>query len=270
MRRVGSLPRVWLLATILIAGLPASGWGQMTQPALPQFGGPGMPPLPTVGPADAAGGQPQQADTATQAAAQAERDREEQAQQAQAAANAQAAAQAQSIPTAAAQAQPTPAAGSEDSAMARSTSTFGWVFGISMTIAAVMGVSLLLLGRRDELARAYYRSNSPHPAEASVRSALSQRGTSRATMEELNRALAELPPTNSALRQVRLEQAEALFRELESATRGYERQARRESASSYDDAAFLGSQEALALAAVALAKAKAASATARSIRAEEN
>ena len=154
---------------------------------------------------------------------------------------------------------------------ARSSGVGIWLFVI---LLGVGGVCVLAVVNRDEVSRAYYRSQNPHPAEELVREAIASRRTSPGAMARLDDALGEPPPRDRILSEVRLEQAEQLVAELEAEvrrrTREYEREARADPSMLDADTVFLGSQEALAHAAVALEKAKAASAAARAVRESES
>lgn len=145
-----------------------------------------------------------------------------------------------------------------------SASFWGWVKAL-----AAGAVLLWLFLNREPIARWYYFTFSPHPATDIIHYALAT-DVSSLDGGRLATLLGELPPDNSTLRGVRVQQAEQLYRELQNASarraRELEERARESAADSYERAAYVGIQEAVALAAVALERAKAAHRAAMGLR----
>lgn len=135
-----------------------------------------------------------------------------------------------------------------------------------LEIAAVAGVCLLILWRiyrkREAIARWYYFTFHPHPAERTVRRALDARTTLDG--RALASALGEVPPDNRILREVRIAQGERLVSEMRRVSERMIRENLQKARSDSERAAFVGIQEAIALAAVALERAKAAQAAGKS------
>jgi hypothetical protein len=105
------------------------------------------------------------------------------------------------------------------------------------------------------VARWYYFTFHPHPAEPLVRAAIESPNLGNG--KALAAALGELPPGNSIFRGVRLVQAERLFNQMQVASARRLRAIEAHAKAEYERAAVLSIQEAMALAAVALERAKA-------------
>lgn len=143
-----------------------------------------------------------------------------------------------------------------------------FIFWISQHLVAAAGVVvcsfvifIACLGR-EEIARWYYFTFYPHPAEPAVRSALAQ-----GRLLDGNRlaaVLGEVPPENRILREVRIAQGERLVAEMRQASDATIRESLKAARSHQERAAYLGIQEAIGLAAAALERAKAAHAASKS------
>jgi hypothetical protein len=132
-----------------------------------------------------------------------------------------------------------------------------------LVLVAYIGVLVLacygcraLARRREAMARWYYFTFHPHPAEPAVRSALA--GRRPLDGRRLAAALGETPPNNRILREVRIAQGERLVGEMRQASERLIQETSQNARSYHAQAALLGTQEAIALAAVALERAKAA------------
>lgn len=136
-----------------------------------------------------------------------------------------------------------------------------------LEIAGLAGLCLYVLSRlyrkREAIARWYYFTFHPHPAEPVVRRALKRHVALDG--RALAAALGEAPPRSRILREVRLEQGEFLVAEMRRASERMIRKNLRSARSDAERAAFLGIQESLALAAVALERAKAAHKASKSL-----
>jgi hypothetical protein len=109
--------------------------------------------------------------------------------------------------------------------------------------------------RCQAVARWYYFTFHPHPAEPLVRAAISSPNVIDG--RALAAALSELPPGNSTFRGVRLAQAEQLFNQMQAVSARKLRELETHARAEYERAALVSVQEAVALAAVALERAKA-------------
>jgi hypothetical protein len=119
----------------------------------------------------------------------------------------------------------------------------------------------VLYQEREAIARWYYFTFYPHPAEPLIRSALSQ--ATPLDGVRLAAILGELPPDNRILRDVRIDQGERLVAQMRKVSEQTVRDTIRDARADSARAAALGIQEAIALAAVALERAKAAHAASR-------
>jgi hypothetical protein len=121
---------------------------------------------------------------------------------------------------------------------------------------AVFGsIAVWLYNRRYPIARWYYFTFHPHPAEPAIRSALAS-GTVL-DGHALASILGETPPGYGILRQVRAAQAQSLIQEMQEMTRARMRELEERAKADYQRAAVQQMQAALAESAVALEKAKA-------------
>lgn len=140
-----------------------------------------------------------------------------------------------------------------------------WVFPYILwgaAIAAGGGLLCLIIAQGPAIARWYYFTFDPHPAEPVVRSALAQ-----GRLLDGNRlaaALGEVPPNNRILQEVRIAQSERLVAEMQQASESTIRESLKAARSDQERAAYVGIQEAIALAAAALERAKAAHAASKS------
>lgn len=116
---------------------------------------------------------------------------------------------------------------------------------------------------REAVARWYYFTFHPHPAESIVRGSLDGRRVIAGA--ELAAALAEVPPDNRILREVRIAQGERLILQMQRVSEETIRRTVSNAQADEARAAVLGIQEALALAAVALERAKAAHAASQRV-----
>jgi hypothetical protein len=119
----------------------------------------------------------------------------------------------------------------------------------------VLAIAFLLFQRRDAIARWYYFTFHPHPAETQVRSAIASGRLLDG--KQLAAVLGEAPPASGIFREVRIEQSRTLVSEMQEATRAHLRELERHAKDQYAQAAVLEAQAALAAAAVALESAKA-------------
>ena len=134
---------------------------------------------------------------------------------------------------------------------------------ILLLLAGALAVWLLviLILQREAIARWYYFTFYPHPAEPLVQSALA-RGA-RLDGERLAAILGAVPPDNRILRDVRIEQGERLVAQMRQVSEQTIQDTIRDARADSARAAAIGIQEAIALAAVALERAKAAYAASR-------
>jgi hypothetical protein len=136
-----------------------------------------------------------------------------------------------------------------------------WWSNVWDTITAVFwsGVTLCivvwLFARRYAIARWYFFTFHPHPAERTVQSAISA-GT-LLNGNQLAAILGEVPPCSSVFRQVRFEQSTALIDAMQDATQMHLRELQTRAKEQYEQAAVQQAQAALGQAAVALEQAKA-------------
>jgi hypothetical protein len=131
-------------------------------------------------------------------------------------------------------------------------------------VALCIWIAYRLWKKREAIARWYYFSFHPHPAEPLVRTSLS--GGQLLDGMRLAAMLGELPPDNRILREVRIEQGEQLVHDMRRATERIIQENLAKARSDRERAAFIGIQESIALAAVALERAKAADAASKSVR----
>ena len=132
-----------------------------------------------------------------------------------------------------------------------------------LAVAAAVGLCVLvgLYIQREEIARWYYFTFSPHPAEPAVRFALAKGRLLDG--DRLAAALGEAPSDNRILREVRIAQGERLVAEMRQMSAQMIRETLRSARTDNARAAVVGVDEAIALAAVALERAKAAHAASR-------
>lgn len=137
-------------------------------------------------------------------------------------------------------------------------------------LAAVgYGAYRLFMRVRDPIARWYYFTFYPHPAESIVHNAITQ-GAAPLDGRSLAAALGEMPPHNSVFRAVRIEQGERLVSLMREASlarmRAQERADNVRAKHTLEEAAALDVQAAVGLAGVALERAKAQFEASRRIR----
>jgi hypothetical protein len=132
----------------------------------------------------------------------------------------------------------------------------GFVFQNLYWIAPLIAALWVWHKYGNAIARWYYFTFHPHPAEHLVRYAID----SGVPLDgpALASALGEPPPASGILREVRLVQAERLVNEMQVVSRGRARELEKRAKAEYERAAAVGAQEAIALAATALERAKAA------------
>jgi hypothetical protein len=137
-----------------------------------------------------------------------------------------------------------------------------------LVLAGLAAIAILVVygiyHGREALARWYYFTFCPHPAEPAVRSALAHGRLLDG--ERLAAALGEAPPDNRILGEVRIAQGERLVAQMRHASEQTIRDTVKNAQADSASAAAIGIQEAIALAAVALERAKAAHAASKSIR----
>lgn len=141
-----------------------------------------------------------------------------------------------------------------------------WIFPyllLAALLAVCVGLVCVLYRSREAVARWYYFTFSPHPAEPMVRSTL-HRGRPL-DGERLASILADAPPSNRILREVRITQGERLVAEMRQVSEATIHQNLKSARSDQERAAFLSIQEAIALAAVAVERAKAAYAASKAV-----
>jgi hypothetical protein len=131
-------------------------------------------------------------------------------------------------------------------------------------IGVFVAVAIWLFNRREPIARWYYFTFHPHPAESLVQAAIESHAPMNGSA--LASALSELPPGNSIFRGVRLEQAEQLFGRMQRVSEARIREQKLRAQEGYERAALDSIQEAVALAAVALERAKALYRASQAIR----
>lgn len=119
---------------------------------------------------------------------------------------------------------------------------------VILALAAVVGYLL-----REPLLRWYFFNFYPHPAAPMVEQALASAGN--VDGKTLAASLGDMPD-NPILRQVRIEQGEALVRKMQEVSQQHVRQMQKQAQETYERAALESIQEAIALAAIALARAK--------------
>jgi hypothetical protein len=119
----------------------------------------------------------------------------------------------------------------------------------------VLAIAFLLFLRRDPIARWYYFTFHPHPAESQILSAIDSGRLLDG--KQLAAVLGEAPSGNRILREVRVAQSQTLVAQMQEATRAKLREFERQAKNKYAQAAVLEAQAALAAAAVALENAKA-------------
>lgn len=121
-----------------------------------------------------------------------------------------------------------------------------------------IGIGLLatswLFKRRYAIARWYYFTFHPHPAQQTVQTAIDTGALLNG--QQLAGLLGDEPSSNSILRQVRFEQSKTLIAAMEAATQYRLKQLRASAADHYEQAAVQQAQAALAQAAIALEQAK--------------
>ncbi|HWB48628.1 MAG TPA: hypothetical protein VG651_05930 [Stellaceae bacterium] len=145
-----------------------------------------------------------------------------------------------------------------------SIQVFLWLFPyILLVLAAALACWLLfvLIREREGIARWYYFTFHPHPAEPLIRSALSQ-GT-RLDGDRLAAILGDLPPDNRVLRDVRIAQGDQLVAQMRQVSERTIEETLRDARADNARAAAVDIQAAIALAAVALERAKAAHAASK-------
>lgn len=133
---------------------------------------------------------------------------------------------------------------------------------LAAAAALVIGILAIAYIQRESIARWYYFTFCPHPAEPAVRSALAKGRLLDAN--SLAAALGQAPPDNHILREVRIAQGERLVAEMRHASEQMIREVARNAQVDIARAAVAGIEEAIALAAVALERAKAAHAASKS------
>jgi hypothetical protein len=137
-------------------------------------------------------------------------------------------------------------------AQARSDAETAHIVWVIIRILAIAGV---LFWQRERIARWYYFTFHPHPAEGTVRSAIS----SGCLLDgnQLSAVLGEVPSGDRIFREVRIAQMDALITQMQTATRSHIREMERQAQGKYAQAAVQEAQAALGAAAVALEQAKA-------------
>lgn len=130
----------------------------------------------------------------------------------------------------------------------RTIKTLFWI-GIGLFIVT------WLSKRRYAIARWYYFTFHPHPAQHAIQTAIDTGALLNGA--QLAAMLGETPPGTEVFRQVRFEQSSRLIAAMETATRYRLKQLQEKAAEQYEHAAVQQAQAALAQAAIALEQAKA-------------
>ena len=129
------------------------------------------------------------------------------------------------------------------------------IISLMIWAAILYGIYRFIMYIREPVARWYYFTFHPHPAEPAIRSALSD-GT-MLNGNQLQTVLGEPPAGNAILRAVRAEQAQSLIAEMEAMTKRRLRELEAHAKEQYEQAAAQQLQAALAQSAIALEQAKA-------------
>lgn len=128
------------------------------------------------------------------------------------------------------------------------------VFHFLLFAVPIFFCARFLYRRRVAIARWYYFTFHPHPAEPAIRSALAE--GSVLDGKALATVLGEPPSGNAIFRAVRAAQTDALIGEMQAMTRAQMRELEERAEEGYQRAAVQQMQAALADAAVALEQAK--------------